>query len=71
MFILLIGCHCKYLLNLQTVQMCGISRRILQWAPNEQNQHFKELREKVGIEISGTVIPKGLPSLDRKYTFMQ
>ena len=59
--ILLIRFNCKIL------KKSAISRGILQCAPNEQNQHVKELRKNVGIYIQDTVILKGLPSLDRKY----
>ena len=34
--------------------------------PNEQNQHFLELRQKVGIYIQKLVLLTGLPSLDGK-----
>ena len=42
-----------------------------QWAnftmgPNEQNQHFAELRQKVCLYIHILVLPRGLPSLDGK-----
>ena len=34
--------------------------------PNEQNQHFAELREKVCLYIHNLVLHRGLPSLDGK-----
>ena len=43
----------------------------LQWAnftmgPNEQNQHFAELRQKVYLYIHAVVLQRGLPSLEVK-----
>ena len=35
--------------------------------PNEQNPHFTELRQKVGIYIQQIVLLRGLPSLDGKH----
>ena len=44
----------------------------LQWAnftmgPNEENQHFTELRQKVGIYTQKIVLLRGLASLDDKH----
>ena len=41
--------------------------QLLQWAPYEQNQHFKELRPKVGVYTQESMILRGLPSLDGKH----
>ena len=35
--------------------------------PNEQNQHFTDVRKKVGIHIQNLVLLRGLPSLDGKH----
>ena len=35
--------------------------------PNDQNQHFTELRQEVGIYIQKLVQLIGLPSLDGKH----
>ena len=43
--------------------MCGI----LQWAHYEQNQHFNELRQKVGMYIQKLVFLRGLQSVDDKH----
>ena len=34
--------------------------------PNEQNQHFAELRQKVCLYIHAVVLLRGLPSLEGK-----
>ena len=34
--------------------------------PNEQNQHFAELRHKVCLYINAVVLLRGLPSLNGK-----
>ena len=34
--------------------------------PNEQNQHFAELRQKICLHIYVVVLQRGLPSLDGK-----
>ena len=34
--------------------------------PNEQNEHFAELRQKVCLSIHDLVLQRGLPSLDSK-----
>ena len=34
--------------------------------PNEQNQHFAKLRQKVCLYVHVVVIQRGLPSLDGK-----
>ena len=47
--------------------MSDISRGILLWAPNEQNQHFTGLRKKIDKYIWVTMILRGLLSLDWKY----
>ena len=39
---------------------------ILQWGPNEQNQHFAELSQKICLHIYVVVLLTCLPSLDGK-----
>ena len=51
----------------QTGQMCATSHGTLQYAPNAQNQHFKELRHKVGMQVQNTVILRSLANFDTKY----
>ena len=34
--------------------------------PNEQNQHFAEMRQKVCLYIHALVLLRGLPSLEAK-----
>ena len=46
-------------------------RHCWQWAdftmgPNEQNQHFAELRQKVCLYTHAVVLLRGLPSLEAK-----
>ena len=53
--------------SLQTEQIWAISSGILQFAPNECYQYFKDSRRKIGMYRKGTVLPRGLPCLDRKY----
>ena len=47
--------------------MRAFSGGILQWAPNEQNIHFKELRKKVGIKIQDMVNLKGIEKTFETY----
>ena len=69
MLILLIRSHCK-ICPFPTVQTREIvivgNGQILQMGPNEQNQHFAELRQKVCSYIHAVVLLRGLPSLDGK-----
>ena len=37
--------------------------------PNEQNQHFAELRQNLCLNIHTVVLLKGLPSLEGKTNF--
>ena len=62
-----------YLLSFLTSQHVDFTpdRAHLYWShftmgPNEQNQHFIELRQKVGTYIQKIVLLRGLPSLDGK-----
>ena len=72
MLILLSGSHCKIcrfpkITNSTNTRDC----HCWQWAkftmgPNEQNQHFAELRQKVCLYIHTLVLLRGLPSLEGK-----
>ena len=66
MLILLIGSHCK----ICPLPVCIVGNG-WKWAtftmgPNEQNQHFAELRQNVCLYIHVVVLLRCLPSLDDK-----
>ena len=72
MLILLIKSHCKFY-PLPTIANSTNTRdcHCCQWAifamgPNEQNQHFVELRQKVCLYIHTLVLLRGLSSLEGK-----
>ena len=72
MLILLTRSHCK-ICPFPTIANSTNTRdrHCWQWAyftmgPNEQNQHFAELRQKVFSYIYAVVLLRGLPSLEGK-----